>query len=215
FAQVADNVIQSMKAIAGWSNGAVVGGRESDGETGTHQLGDTGLNKDTWMVGSTPQVASAVWVGAADNASAVYKACSGVSDCAGVPTQIWKQILDTSLADAEWESFPQDVPVSYGFNELSNATAWDPSWNSTPSTDSSGTTGGTTRGGGAGGEATREEETDSGTTPSPDAGDGARPSDPPEGGDTGGDDGGGGNAPAPPAPPSVDDVIGDLEDIFG
>lgn len=216
-AQVADNVILAMKPIAGWSNGALAGGRESAAKTGTHQLGDTGLNKDTWMVGSTPQLASAVWVGAADNASAINNAWGGVMYGAGAPTQIWKQILDTSLADAEWESFPQAVPVSYGFNELSNATAWDPSWNSTPSTDSSGTTGGTTRGGGAGGEATREEETDSGTTPSPDAGDGARPSDPPEGGDTGGDDGGGGggNAPAPPAPPSVDDVIGDLEDIFG
>src|SRR5690625_7034927 len=59
--QVADNVIQAMKPIAGWSNGALAGGRESAAKTGTHQLGDTGLNKDTWMIGSTPQLASAVW----------------------------------------------------------------------------------------------------------------------------------------------------------
>src|SRR5690625_623249 len=97
--QVADNVIQAMKPIAGWSNGALAGGRESAAKTGTHQLGDTGLNKDTWMIGSTPQLASAVWVGAADNASAINNAWGGVMYGAGAPTQIWKQIQDTSLAE--------------------------------------------------------------------------------------------------------------------
>nr|WP_301205241.1 transglycosylase domain-containing protein [Corynebacterium stationis] len=208
--QVADNVIQAMKPIAGWSNGALAGGRESAAKTGTHQLGDTGLNKDTWMIGSTPQLASAVWVGAADNASAINNAWGGVMYGAGAPTQIWKQILDTSLADAEWESFPQAVPVSYGFNELSNATAWDPSWNYDSSGDAATTEDSETDGEGTEGdedgndEANREEEQSPENT-SPSNGGGNN-------GDNGG--GGGGNEPNLPQPPTVDDVIGDLEDLF-
>nr|WP_278416942.1 transglycosylase domain-containing protein [Corynebacterium stationis] len=210
--QVADNVIQAMKPIAGWSNGALAGGRESAAKTGTHQLGDTGLNKDTWMIGSTPQLASAVWVGAADNASAINNAWGGVMYGAGAPTQIWKQILDTSLADAEWESFPQAVPVSYGFNELSNATAWDPSWNYDSSGDAATTGDSETDGEGTEGdedgndEANREEEQSPENT-SPSNGGGNN-------GDNGGGGGGGGNEPNLPQPPTVDDVIGDLEDLF-
>lgn len=210
--QVADNVIQAMKPIAGWSNGALAGGRESAAKTGTHQLGDTGLNKDTWMIGSTPQLASAVWVGAADNASAINNAWGGVMYGAGAPTQIWKQILDTSLADAEWESFPQAVPVSYGFNELSNATAWDPSWNYDSSGDAATTEDSETDGEGTAGdedgndEANREEEqSPENTGPSNGGG---------NNGDNGGGAGGGGNEPNLPQPPTVDDVIGDLEDLF-
>src|SRR5699024_111457 len=83
--QDADTACQARKPIAGWSNGALAGGRESAAKSGTHQLGDTGLNKDTWMVGSTPQLASAVWVGAADNASAINNAWGGVMYGAGAP----------------------------------------------------------------------------------------------------------------------------------
>ena len=206
--QVADNVIQAMKPIAGWSNGALAGGRESAAKTGTHQLGDTGLNKDTWMIGSTPQLASAVWVGAADNASAINNAWGGVMYGAGAPTQIWKQILDTSLADAEWESFPQAVPVSYGFNELANASAWDPSWSYDSSSDSA---------------TTEDEESDEDSSEDDDENNNAdrdnnqsSPQTSAPSGDRGdGDEGGGGDEPSLPEPPTVDDVIDDLENMFG
>src|SRR5690625_7613205 len=75
--QVADNVIQAMKPIAGWSNGALAGGRESAAKTGTHQQGDPGLHKDTWMLGSAPQLASAACEGAADRPSAMYNGRGG------------------------------------------------------------------------------------------------------------------------------------------
>ena len=167
------------------------------------------------MVGSTPQLASAVWSAMADNASAINNAWGGVMYGAGAPTQIWKQILDTSLADAEYESFPQATPVRYGSNELSNATAWDPSWNS--SSSSSGAASGDDE---DGDDAEGEDGEDSGDGESGEASDGGG-----EGSDTAGDAGGdaggegaaegGGDAPAEPQVPSVDDVIGDLQDIFG
>ncbi|OFM01902.1 penicillin-binding protein [Corynebacterium sp. HMSC071F07] len=113
-ANVANNVLKAMLPVAGWSNGALAGGRESASKTGTTQLGDTGNNKDAWMVGSTPQLATAVWVGTADNTSAIFNSYGGIMYGSNSPTQIWKQILDTSLANAEYKSFPQAYPVRYG-----------------------------------------------------------------------------------------------------
>ena len=53
-----------MQPIAAYSSGhALAGGRPSAAKTGTAQLGDTGDNKDAWMVGYTPSLSTAVWVG--------------------------------------------------------------------------------------------------------------------------------------------------------
>ena len=61
---VADNVTAAMQPIAGYSNGHnLAGGRLSAAKTGTNQLGDTGANRDAWMVGFTPSLSTAVWVG--------------------------------------------------------------------------------------------------------------------------------------------------------
>ena len=67
-AKVADNVTAALEPIAGYSNGnslydPTYGYRPSAAKTGTAQLGDTGQNKDAWMVGYTPQLSTAVWVG--------------------------------------------------------------------------------------------------------------------------------------------------------
>lgn len=207
--QVADNVIQAMKPIAAWSNGALAGGRESAAKTGTHQLGDTGLNKDTWMVGSTPQLATSVWVGTADNASAINNAWGGVMYGSGAATQIWKQVLDTSLADAEWESFPTATPVRYGSNSMTNATVWDPSWNSAPAP--------TDGGGDAEDSDEAADDAEGGDGDGNGNGNGDDAGGDTGGGDTGGDAGGGdtgdGGGDVPQAP-SIDDVIGDFQDIF-
>ena len=64
---VADNVTAAMQPIAAYSNGhALAGGRPSAAKTGTNQLGDTGDNRDAWMVGFTPSLSTAVWVGTTD-----------------------------------------------------------------------------------------------------------------------------------------------------
>ena len=41
----------------------LAGGRASAAKTGTTQLGDTDADKDAWMVGYTPSLSTAVWVG--------------------------------------------------------------------------------------------------------------------------------------------------------
>lgn len=128
------------------------------------------------------------------------------------PTQIWKQILDTSLADAEWESFPQATPVRYGSNDLSNATAWDPTWNSTPST---GGTASTDEDSGSEGEGDDAEDGDGNGNGDSEGGGETGTGESDAGGGDGGGDTGGGEEPAAPQVPSVDDVIGDLQDMFG
>ncbi|WP_231580471.1 transglycosylase domain-containing protein [Corynebacterium kalinowskii] len=102
----ADNTIKAMGPIAAWSNGALAGGRPSAAKTGTAQLGDTGYNKDAWMIGATPQLSTAVWVGTVDN-TPLLNTWGGNMYGAGLPTQIWKSVMDKSLQNQDFEYFPE------------------------------------------------------------------------------------------------------------
>jgi peptidoglycan glycosyltransferase len=104
---VANNVTAAMEPIAASSrNHQLDGGRASAAKTGTAQLGDTGNNKDAWMVGYTPSLSTAVWVGTPDgdalldyNGAAIYGS--------GLPSDIWKDTMDTALAGTDYETFPK------------------------------------------------------------------------------------------------------------
>ncbi|MFD1812452.1 transglycosylase domain-containing protein [Rhodococcus gannanensis] len=110
-APVADNLTQAMLPIASYSNGhALAGGRPSASKTGTAQLGDTGLNKDAWMVGYTPSLSTAVWVGT-EQAQAIRTQWGGSVYGSGLPADIWKDTMDGALADTDWESFPWPKPI--------------------------------------------------------------------------------------------------------
>ena len=103
--EVANNVIAAMEPIAAYSNGnSLAGGRQSAAKTGTAQLGDTGQNKDAWMIGSTPQLSTAVWLGTAEG-KPLMNQWGGVMYGSGLPATIWKNVMDQALADAEFESF--------------------------------------------------------------------------------------------------------------
>ncbi|WP_373370041.1 transglycosylase domain-containing protein [Corynebacterium cystitidis] len=115
-AQVADATINAMEPVAAYSYGSLAGGRPSASKTGTSQLGDTGTNKDTWMVGTTPQLTAAVWVGTADNTSAIFNQWGGNMYGSGAATDIWKQVLDTSLQGQEVVQFPRADPIFWGVN---------------------------------------------------------------------------------------------------
>ncbi|MCK7637157.1 penicillin-binding protein [Corynebacterium sp. P7202] len=113
-ANVANNLMSAMAPIAAWSNqNQLAGGRESASKTGTTQLGDTGFNKDAWMIGSTPQLATAVWVGTVDN-TPLLNYWGGNMYGSGLPAQIWKSTMDQSLEGKPFESFPAPQPL--GFN---------------------------------------------------------------------------------------------------
>ncbi|WUC08215.1 penicillin-binding protein [Nocardia sp. NBC_00565] len=110
-AAVADNVTDAMKPIAAWSrNHNLANGRESATKTGTAQLGDTGENKDAWMVGYTPSLSTAVWVGSIDN-SALRNYSGGMVYGSGLPSDIWKATMDGALQGTPNETFPKPAPI--------------------------------------------------------------------------------------------------------
>ena len=109
---VADNVTSAMQPIAGYSNGHnLAGGRPSAAKTGTTQLGDTGSDKDAWMVGYTPSLSTAVWVGTVrDDKPLVNKWGSPVYG-SGLPADIWKATMDGALKGTSNESFPKPSEI--------------------------------------------------------------------------------------------------------
>jgi membrane peptidoglycan carboxypeptidase len=109
---VADNVTAAMQPIAGWSNGHnLASGRPSAAKTGTNQLGDTGANRDAWMVGFTPSLSTAVWVGTVDGTKPLVNQWGGPVYGSGIPSDIWKATMDGALEGTDIESFRKPAEV--------------------------------------------------------------------------------------------------------
>lgn len=109
---VADNVSAAMQPIAGYSRGHnLAGGRASAAKTGTVQLGDSGANRDAWMVGYTPSLSTAVWVGTTDGTQPLVTASGGPVYGSGIPSDIWKATMDGALKGTDNESFPKPTEI--------------------------------------------------------------------------------------------------------
>ncbi|AFM19967.1 membrane carboxypeptidase (penicillin-binding protein) [Mycolicibacterium chubuense NBB4] len=109
---VADNVIAAMQPIAGYSRGhALAGGRPSGAKTGTNQLGDTDANRDAWMVGYTPSLSTAVWVGTTEGTKPLENKWGSPVYGSGLPSDIWKATMDGALEGTDNESFPKPEEV--------------------------------------------------------------------------------------------------------
>jgi membrane peptidoglycan carboxypeptidase len=110
--KVADNVTAAMQPIAGWSRGHnLAGGRASAAKTGTNQLGDTDANRDAWMVGYTPSLSTAVWVGTTEGTKPLVNASGGAVYGSGLPSDIWKSTMDGALKGTDNESFPKPEEI--------------------------------------------------------------------------------------------------------
>ncbi len=110
-AKVADNVTAALEPIADYSNGnglydSELGSRPSAAKTGTAQLGTTGENRYAWMVGYTPQLSTAVWVGTSKGDKPLVNAWGGPIYGSGLPAQIWKTAMNGALSGEPIESFP-------------------------------------------------------------------------------------------------------------
>ncbi len=109
---VADNVTSAMLPIAGWSRGHnLAGGRQSAAKTGTVQLGDTGDNRDAWMVGYTPSLSTAVWVGTTEGTKPLQTSGGAAVYGSGLPSDIWKATMDGALKDTDNETFPKPTEI--------------------------------------------------------------------------------------------------------
>jgi membrane peptidoglycan carboxypeptidase len=109
---VADNVTAAMQPIAGWARGHnLAGGRPSAAKTGTTQLGETGANRDGWMVGYTPSLSTAVWVGTTGGDEPLVNQWGGPVYGAGIPADIWKATMDGALRGTSDETFPTPTEI--------------------------------------------------------------------------------------------------------
>ncbi|WP_414686294.1 transglycosylase domain-containing protein [Mycobacterium sp.] len=109
---VADNVTAAMQPIAGYSRGHnLAGGRVSAAKTGTTQLGDTTSNKDAWMVGYTPSLSTAVWVGTVKGDQPLVSASGGAVYGSGLPSDVWKATMDGALKGTNNETFPKPTEI--------------------------------------------------------------------------------------------------------
>lgn len=109
---VADNVTAAMAPIAGYSRGHnLSGGRPSAAKTGTVQLGDTQANKDAWMVGYTPSLSTAVWVGTVQDNVPLVTASGAEVYGSGLPSDIWKATMDGALKGTPNETFPKPSEI--------------------------------------------------------------------------------------------------------
>ena len=109
---VADNVTAAMQPIAGWSRGHnLAGGRPSAAKTGTNQLGDTDANRDAWMVGFTPSLSTAVWVGTTEGTKPLVNSSGSAVYGSGLPSDVWKATMDGALKGTDNESFPKPAEI--------------------------------------------------------------------------------------------------------
>lgn len=109
---VADNTTAAMQPIAAYSRGhALSGGRPSAAKTGTVQLGDTQANKDAWMVGYTPSLSTAVWVGTVQDNVPLVTASGAEVYGSGLPSDIWKSTMDGALKGTPNETFPKPTEI--------------------------------------------------------------------------------------------------------
>jgi peptidoglycan glycosyltransferase len=112
---VADNVTSAMEPIARWSlHHDLADGRPSATKTGTSQAGgggDANGDKDAWMIGFTPSLSTAVWVGS-DNGRAIYNAGGSPVYGSGLPSDIWKETMDGALDGTPVEQFPKPAPIA-------------------------------------------------------------------------------------------------------
>jgi membrane peptidoglycan carboxypeptidase len=109
---VADNVTSAMQPIAGYSRGHnLAGGRASAAKTGTNQLGDTDANRDAWMVGYTPSLSTAVWVGTTEGTKPLVNSSGAAVYGSGLPSDIWKATMDGALKGTDNETFPKPPEI--------------------------------------------------------------------------------------------------------
>jgi len=124
-----------MGPIAGYSNNHDLAGRQSAAKTGTAQLGDTGQNKDAWMIGSTPQLATAVWMGNVNGQPLVDMTYGGPMYGSKSPADIWKNFMDAALVNEPAENFEGGVAADTSTGGGGGGGGWTGGYESTPQED--------------------------------------------------------------------------------
>ena len=137
--KVANDVGVTLAPVASWSGVPLADGRPSAAKTGTEgiQSGpDTGQNSDAWLVGYTPQVSAAVWVGSGNSTTAITDAYGQPEYGRDLPGRTWKLFMDTYLAGAPQLSMPTAQQIVNGDNVEPSSAPPPPSSTAPPATPS-------------------------------------------------------------------------------
>ncbi|MGY1653467.1 transglycosylase domain-containing protein [Geodermatophilus sp. SYSU D01119] len=108
-ADVANDTTFALEGVAQYSRRSLDGGREVAAKTGTQGI-DADDNSDAWMVGYTPSLSTAVWMGS-DGYEPIRNADGAIIYGSGLPGAIWQQFMDTVLAGTPEEDLPDSPRI--------------------------------------------------------------------------------------------------------
>ncbi|MEP6600115.1 MAG: transglycosylase domain-containing protein, partial [Actinomycetota bacterium] len=114
--RVANDVTMTLEPVAAWSGVALANGRPSASKTGTAGIEtgpDAGANSDAWMVGFTPQVSTAVWVGSG-RTTAILNADKQPEYGRDLPGRAWKSFMDSYLTGKPASPLPSTQQITNG-----------------------------------------------------------------------------------------------------
>jgi membrane peptidoglycan carboxypeptidase len=142
---VANDVTLTMEPIAAFSGDPLDGGRVSAAKTGTEGIQSgkySGGNSDAWMVGFTPQVSAAVWVGSGDSTHPIVDSNGGAEYGRDLPGRTWQLFMNTYLAGKPNLAMPtkQQVHASTDARSSSKPPSSSSSSKPTPTLSSSSST---------------------------------------------------------------------------
>ena len=115
-AAVADNVTDVLKGVITGGTGTRANiGRPAAGKTGTAQG-----SKDSWFVGYTPTLSTAVWMGYRDKEIPMVgiRGCGRGMTGGCLPAMTWKSFMTTALDDVPVTDFNEPAPIKRLADEL-------------------------------------------------------------------------------------------------
>ena len=108
-ADVANDVTFATEGVAQYSRRALDGGREVASKTGTVGTTDQD-NSDAWMVGYTPSISTAVWMGS-DTNQPIVNADEKIIYGSGLPGAIWQRFMNAVLEGTPKENLPDKALI--------------------------------------------------------------------------------------------------------
>ncbi|TVT26442.1 penicillin-binding protein, partial [Amycolatopsis rhizosphaerae] len=146
--QIAGNVTIALKPVIDFSHLKCPDNHECAGKTGTQQYDSSdptlaSLNSQVWMIGYTPSIAVASWVGSDPPKPLKDKDGKSVGST-GLPAQIWQEFMNNYLKGKPAEKFSTVDPIGKSADASSDSsasnTASQSTGTSTPTTPTTPTT---------------------------------------------------------------------------